>query len=63
MYVQESLARDRQRERLEQAVENRTARQVAELQKVERRRSRAERELLHAWQRVDQLRSMLESAG
>jgi hypothetical protein len=60
MYVQESLARDRQRERLKEAHEDRTARQVVELQKVERRRERAERKLLHAWQRVDQLRSMLE---
>jgi hypothetical protein len=62
MYVQESLARDRQRERLREAREDRTAHQVAELQKVERRRERAERQLLHAWQRVDQLKSMLEAS-
>jgi hypothetical protein len=63
MYVQECLARDRYRERLQEADEERTAYQVAELRKLERRRNRAERELLNAWQRVDQLRSMLESAG
>jgi hypothetical protein len=62
MYVQESLARDRQRERLREAQDDRTARQITELQKVERRRERAERQLLHAWQRVDQLRSMLEAS-
>jgi len=63
MYVQERLAKERQRERLKQAQDDRAAYQAAELKKVERRRERAERQLLHAWQRVDQLRSMLESAG
>jgi hypothetical protein len=62
MYVQEYLAKDRQRERLREALEDRTAYQAAELKKVERRRLRAERELLSAWQRVDQLRSMLEAS-
>jgi hypothetical protein len=62
MYVQEYLAKDRQRERLREALEDRTAYQAAELKKVERRRDRAERELLSAWQRVDQLRSMLEAS-
>jgi hypothetical protein len=63
MYVQECLANDRHRERLREADEDRTAYQVAELRKMERRRTRAERQLLSAWQRVDELRSMLESAG
>jgi hypothetical protein len=63
MYVQECLARDRSRERLREAHEDRAASQVVELRKMERRRDRAERQLLNAWQRVDQLRSMLESAG
>ena len=62
MYVQEYLAKDRQRERLREALEDRTAYQAAELKKVERRRDRAERELLSAWRRVDQLRSMLEAS-
>jgi hypothetical protein len=62
MYVQEYLAKDRQRERLREAHEDRTAYQAAELKKVERRRLRAERKLLSAWQRVDQLRSMLEAS-
>jgi hypothetical protein len=63
MYVQECLARDRYRDRLREADEDRAAYQVAELRKMERRRDRAERELLNVWRRVDQLRSMLESAG
>ena len=63
MYVQESLARQRQHERLRQAREERVGQQVAELRKVERRRRRAERELVQAWRRVDQLRSSIGVAS
>ena len=62
MYTQEYLAKDRHRERLRQAEEERAAQQVVELRKLERRSARAERQLLHAWQRVEQLRSLM-SAG
>jgi len=63
MYVQEFLAKERQHERLKQAREERVGQQVAELKKVERRRHRAERDLVRAWRRVDQLRSMIEVAS
>ena len=59
MYVQEHLARERQQERLSQAQQERSAQQVVELRKAERRQERAERELLLTWQRVERLRSML----
>jgi hypothetical protein len=62
MYAQEYLAKERQRERLREAEEVRAAQHVAELRKLERRSERAERQLLHAWQRVEQLRSLM-SAG
>jgi hypothetical protein len=62
MYMQEYLARERHQERLRQAEERRAAHQVSELHKLERRQERAERQLLHAWQRVEQLRSLI-SAG
>jgi hypothetical protein len=62
MYAQEYLAKERQRERLRQAEQVRAASQVAELRKLEKRQERAERQLLNAWQRVEQLRSLL-SAG
>jgi hypothetical protein len=62
MYAQEYLVKERQRERLRQAEEVRAAQQAAELRKLERRSERAERQLLHAWQRVEQLRSLM-SAG
>jgi hypothetical protein len=62
MYTQEYLVKERQRERLRQAEQERTASQVAELRKLEKRQERAERQLLHAWQRVEQLRSLM-SAG
>ena len=62
MYAQEYLAKERQRERLRQAEQERAASQVAELRKLEKRQERAERQLLNAWQRVEQLRSLL-SAG
>jgi hypothetical protein len=59
MYVQEYLAKERQQERLRQAQQERSASQVAELRKLERRQRRAERELLSTWQRVEQLRSTI----
>jgi ferric iron reductase protein FhuF len=62
MYAQEYLIKERQRERLRQAEQERVASQAAELRKLEKRQERAERQLLHAWQRVEQLRSLM-SAG
>jgi hypothetical protein len=62
MYAQEYLVKERQYERLRQAEQERAASQVAELRKLEKRQERAERQLLHAWQRVEQLRSLM-SAG
>ena len=59
MYIEECLARDRHTERLKRARDERLARSAAELTKLARRQARAERELLYAWQRVDQLRSTL----
>jgi hypothetical protein len=61
MYMEQSLVRERHAERLKQAHEERSAHQVAELHRMERRQERAERELLDAWQAVDQLRSQLEA--
>jgi hypothetical protein len=63
MYVQEYLAKERQRERLKQAQEERSAQQVAELRKLERRQERAERELLSTWQRVERLRAIIGAVG
>jgi hypothetical protein len=59
MYVEECLTRERHQQRLRQAQDERAAQQVAELRKLERRQARAEQALLHVWQRVDRLRSML----
>jgi hypothetical protein len=59
MYVQERLSKDRHKERLRQAEQERSARQVTELRRLEKRRERAERELLSAWQRVERLRSTI----
>jgi hypothetical protein len=61
MYIEQCLASERHSERLKQAHDERTASQVAELHRMERRRERAERELLHAWQAVDQLRSVIQA--
>jgi hypothetical protein len=63
MYTQESLAKARQHERLRQAEQERSARQVTELRKLEKRQERAERQLLSAWQRVERLRSTLGTVG
>lgn len=62
MHTQEYLVKERQQERLRQAERGRVASQVTELRKLEKRQERAERQLLHAWQRVEQLRSLM-SAG
>ena len=62
MYAQEYLAKDRHQERLRQAEDERAASQVVKLRKLEKRQQRAERQLLSAWQRVEQLRSLM-SAG
>ena len=62
MYTQEYLVKERHRERLREAEEERAAHQVVELRKLEKRQERAERQLLHAWKRVEQLRSLI-SAG
>ena len=61
MFIEQCLARERHIERLQQAHEERKAHQVAELRKMEKRQVRAERELLHAWQAVDQLRSVIQA--
>ena len=63
MYAQEYLAKERQRERLKQAEQQRSARQATDLRRLEKRQVRAERELLSAWQRVEQLRAKLGTAG
>lgn len=62
MFTQEYLVRERQQERLRQAEQERAASRVAELRKLEKRQERAERQLLHAWQRVEQLRSLLSAS-
>jgi hypothetical protein len=59
MYAQEYLAKERAQERLRQAEGQRAASQAAELRKLEKRSERAERQLLNAWRRVEQLRSLL----
>jgi hypothetical protein len=63
MYMSQTLARDRYKSQLEDAQQARLARQAAELRRVERVRQRAERKLLRAWKRADELRTMLEAAG
>ena len=62
-YLSESLARDRSSARYEQAKHARVARQAAELRKLDRRRQRAERNLLRAWQQSDELRASIEAVG
>jgi hypothetical protein len=59
MYTHEYLSKERQRERLRQADQERSARQVTQLRRLEKRQERAERQLLSAWQRVERLRSTL----
>ena len=60
MYLSETLARDRHRDQLDKAREARLARHARELRKLERVRQRAERKLLRAWSRSDEVRTLLE---
>jgi len=59
MYVEQYVVRDKHQERLKRAEEEQMGRQVAQMRKLEKRRERAERQLLQAWQRVEQLRDVL----
>ncbi|HVT68847.1 MAG TPA: hypothetical protein VHF26_13940 [Trebonia sp.] len=63
MYVEECLARDRHQEYLRHAEQGRIGHQVIALRKLVKRQERAERELLDAWRRVDQLRSAIGAVG
>ena len=63
MYTVEHLSKERQRERLRQAEQARSARQVTELRRLEKRQRRAERDLLDAWQRVQQVKRSGYGAG
>ena len=59
MYVEQYIVKDKHQERLKRAEEEQMGRQVAQMRKLEKRRERAERQLLQAWQRVEQLRESL----
>lgn len=59
MYVEQYIARDKHQERLKRAEEEQLGRQVVQMRKLEKRRERAERQLLQARQRVEQLRDVL----
>ena len=63
MYMSETLARERHRNQLEYAREARLARQAAELRRLQRVKQRAERRLLRAWRRADELQSVLEAGS
>jgi hypothetical protein len=63
MYMSATLARDRSTELHEEAQHIRIARQAAQVRRVERIRKRAERRLLRAWQRSDELRATIEAVG
>lgn len=59
MYVEQYVVRYKHQERLKRAEEEQAGRQVAQMRRLEKRRERAERQLLQAWQRVEQLRESL----
>jgi hypothetical protein len=62
MYQSERLARERHAERLKYAEQSQKAQRASELRRLERQQQRAERRLVEAWRRADEVRSMLESA-
>ena len=62
MYAQEYLAKERHQEHLRQAERERAASQVAVLRRLEKRQERAERQLISAWLRVEQLRALMSAS-
>lgn len=62
MYLSETLARDRYQESLDRAHDARRAHQAAALRRMARMRQRAERRLLEAWRRADELYAALDVA-
>jgi hypothetical protein len=60
MYLSEMLARDQTLDQLDRSREARLARHAKELRKLERVRQRAERRLLRAWRRSDEVRALLD---
>jgi hypothetical protein len=63
MYIPLALARDRHFDEMRRAHQARIVNQAARLRRVERIQQRAERKLLRAWQRADELRTMTEITG
>ena len=59
MYVEQYIVKDKHQEQLKRAEEVQMGRQVAQMRKLEKRRERAERQLIQAWQRVEELRESM----
>jgi hypothetical protein len=59
MYVQQYIVKDKHQQQLKRAEEVQLGRQVAQIRRLERRRERAERQLIQAWQRVEELRESM----
>ena len=62
MYLSETLARDRHQDTIERARHEQRARQASDMNRLHRRQLRAERKMMSAWQRSDELRTMLEAS-
>lgn len=62
MYLSETLARDRYQESLDRAHHARRAHQATALRRMTRTRQRAERRLLEAWRRSDELYAAVDAA-
>ena len=59
----ELLARERTRSRLQEAQQLRYSRRLRVLRRASRLEHRAERRMVAAWHRTEELRSTLETAG
>ena len=59
----EMVVRERTRSRLQEAEQLRYSRRLRALSRARRREQRAERRMVAAWQRSEELRSTLETAG
>jgi len=62
MHLVEELATEESRSKMELAEQLRPSRRLLTLRRARRKERKAERRLLEAWRRADQLRGSLESA-
>ncbi|MGH3282420.1 MAG: hypothetical protein ACRDNW_25240 [Trebonia sp.] len=61
MYIEQYLVRQRQQEQIRRAEEVQVSHKLAQVRRLRKRRERAERQLVQAWRRVEQVQSLMSA--